>query len=188
MAAFEFDEELRPDARDEVRRLRDEGFELHVFSGDRESKVAALAEELGLSAERSHGGMSPEDKAAGLRALAGEDALMVGDGLNDSLSFDAALCSATPAVDRAVLPQKADFYFLGGGISAVRDSLELATRLRVVVRDNLVLATIYNLATLGFCFAGVVSPVVAAILMPISSAGVVTLTATRLSERRLRWK
>jgi len=89
-------------------------------------------------------------------------------------------------VDHATLPSRADFYFLGGGIAAVRSALRLAGRLRRVVRDNLALAAAYNLAALALCFAGVVTPVWAAVLMPISSAGVVSLTALRLSERRLR--
>ena len=86
-----------------------------------------------------------------------------------------------------MLPGKADFFFLGDGIAALRRALEAAGRLRRVVRDNLILAAVYNLAAVALCFAGLVSPVVAAILMPLSSVGVVTLTAWRLSGRRLAW-
>ena len=46
----------------------------------------------------------------------------------------------------------------------------------------------YNAAALSLCFAGLVGPVGAAILMPVSSAGVVTLTALRLADRGARWK
>ena len=55
------------------------------------------------------------------------------------------------------------------------------------MRDNLVLAAVYNLGAVSLCFAGVVSPVVAAILMPVSSVGIVSLTVFRLSGRRLAW-
>jgi Cu2+-exporting ATPase len=181
LADFEFDEEIRPDALDEVGRLRELGFELHVFSGDRSEKVRVLAEQLGLAPERSHGGMSPEAKAGAVRALRGDDALMVGDGLNDSLGFDAALCSATPAVDRAVLPQKADFYFLGDGIGAVRRALQTARHLRGIQRDNLIFAAAYNTLAVTLCLLGVVSPVVAAILMPLSSVTIVGITSARMS-------
>ena len=53
---------------------------------------------------------------------------MVGDGLNDSPSFEVAFCAATPAVDRPVLPGKADFFFLGDGIAAIGRSLTAARR------------------------------------------------------------
>jgi Cu2+-exporting ATPase len=112
---------------------------------------------------------------------------MVGDGLNDALSFAAALCAATPAVDRPVLPGRADFYFLGDGIAAIGRALSAARRLRRVVRDNLALAIIYNVAAVALCFAGLVTPLVAAVLMPLSSVAVVSLTAYRLSGRTQKW-
>jgi Cu2+-exporting ATPase len=108
---------------------------------------------------------------------------MVGDGLNDSPSFDAAWCAATPAVDRAVLPQKADFYYLGDGVAAVRKALVAAARLHRVQRGNLTFAAVYNAVAVGLCFAGVVTPVVAAVLMPVSSVTVVTITTMRLGRK-----
>jgi len=122
-----------------------------------------------------------------VRAVDRRDTLMVGDGLNDSPSFEAALCAATPAVDRPVLPGKADFYFLGDGIAAIGRSLLAARHLRRVVRDNLAIAVLYNVFAVALCLAGVVTPVVAAVIMPLSSVFVVTLTAVRLSGRRLAW-
>jgi Cu2+-exporting ATPase len=122
-----------------------------------------------------------------VRALDRRDTMMVGDGLNDAPSIAAALCAATPAVDRPVLPGKADFYFFGDGLAAVRWSLAAARRLRRIVRTNLAIAVAYNAVALALALAGLVTPVVAAILMPTSSVGVVALTAWRLSERRTTW-
>ena len=70
---------------------------------------------------------------------------------------------------------------------ARRRALGGARRLRRVVRDNLILAAVYNLAAVGLCFAGVVTPLVAAVLMPASSVAIVSLTAFRLTGRRLAW-
>ncbi len=187
LAAFSFEEEIRPDAREEVRRLRAQGLEVHIYSGDGAEKVQAVAESIGIDPALAHGDMTPEMKARALRSEAGRDALMVGDGLNDSLGFDAALCSATPAVDRAVLPEKADFYFLGDGIGAVRRALKTAVRLRHVQRDNLIFAVLYNGLAVTLCLMGLVSPVVAAILMPLSSVSVVALTTTRMARREAAW-
>ncbi|HMB68214.1 MAG TPA: HAD-IC family P-type ATPase, partial [bacterium] len=188
VASLAYGEELRSDARSEIAALTQAGYEVHLLSGDTPDRVTEAAEALGIPAGRATGSLSPEDKAVVVRKLDARDTLMVGDGLNDGPSFAAAWTSATPAVDQAALPARADFYFLGGGIGAVRNALVLATRLRRVVRDNLILAGVYNVAALALCFAGVVTPVWAAVLMPISSAGVVSLTAARMSERQLRWK
>ena len=157
------------------------GIEPAKVGGDAQAKVDRAALALGLPADRAEGDLDPEAKAARVRALDRHDTLMVGDGLNDSPSFAAAWCAATPAVDRPVLPGKADFFFLGDGIAAIGRSLWEARRLRRVVRDNLVIAIAYNLAAVGCCAAGLVTPVAAAIFMPASSVAVVTLTTVRIS-------
>ena len=184
---LEFQEDLRPDACSEAQALRDLGLSVHLYSGDNSHKVALVAEQLGLGSDCILSDLSPEQKASAVASLDQDDTLMVGDGLNDSLSFDAAFCRATPAVDRAFLPQKADFYFLGDGIGAVRHAIEMARHLARVQRGNLLFAAFYNAVAVALCLMGVVSPVVAAILMPLSSITVVALTSQRLASRRLRW-
>jgi Cu2+-exporting ATPase len=175
-------EEFKADAAGEIAALRAAGFELHLLSGDAQAKVDRAALALGLPPDRAEGDLDPEAKAARVRALDRRDTLMVGDGLNDSPSFAAAWCAATPAVDRPVLPGKADFFFLGDGIAAIGRSLWEARRLRRVVRDNLVIAVAYNLAAIAFCAAGLVTPVAAAVFMPTSSIAVVSLTAVRMTK------
>ncbi len=187
LARLPLREDLKADAASEVAALQRAGYDLHLLSGDAPARVRAAAVHLGIAPAQALGGLSPEAKAARVRALDDRDTLMVGDGLNDSPAFAAALCAATPAVDRPVLPGKADFYFLGDGIAALRRALFAARHLRSIVRVNLAIAAVYNLAAVALCLAGLVTPVVAAILMPLSSVTVVTLTAYRLTGRRLAW-
>jgi Cu2+-exporting ATPase len=182
-----FAEELRTDAIEEVRSLTREGYEVYLLSGDAPSRAQATAGLLGLKQDRIHGGLTPEGKADLVAQLDERDTLMVGDGLNDSPSFDAAWCAATPAIDRAVLPQKADFYYLGDGVSAVRRALLAARHLSKVQRGNLWFAAGYNALAVGLCLAGIVTPVIAAILMPVSSLTVVSVTTWRLSQGRAEW-
>lgn len=180
-------EEFKADAAGEIAALRNAGYELFLLSGDAQAKVDRAAAALGLPPDHAEGGLDPEAKASRVRDLDRHDTLMVGDGLNDSPSFAAAWCAATPAVDRPVLPGKADFFFLGDGINAIGRSLAEARRLRQVVRDNLVFAIVYNVAAIACCAAGLVTPVAAAVFMPASSVAVVTLTAVRMS-RGPSWK
>ncbi len=187
LASFRFSEDFRPDAADELRALAADGYGLRLLSGDAPERVRAAARLLGLPEEAAEGGLTPEAKAARVASLDRHDTLMVGDGLNDSLAFAAAWCTATPAVDRPVLPGKADFYFLGDGVAALRRSLGAARRLRRVTRDNLLFSALYNLAAVALCFAGMVTPLAAAVLMPLSSVAVVGATTWRLSGRRLAW-
>ena len=180
-------EDLKADAAGELAALRESGYTLHLLSGDAPAKVSAVAQRLGIEPANARGGLDPEAKAAHVRALDAHDTLMVGDGLNDSPSFEAALCAATPAVDRPVLPGKADFYFLGDGIAAIGRALGAARQLRRIVRDNLAFAVVYNVGAVALCLTGLVTPLIAAVLMPLSSITVVGLTAYRLSGRRRAW-
>ena len=187
LAALSFQEDFKADAASEVRRLLRSGYGVWLISGDRPERVREAAEALGVEPAAAIGGLTPEAKAELVKGIDASDTLMIGDGLNDSPSFEAAFCAGTPAIDRPVLPGKADFFFLGDGIAAVRWTLAAAKRLRRVTTANLLVAVAYNAAAVGLCLAGWVTPVVAAILMPISSAGVVAMTGIRLSGRRLGW-
>ena len=66
-------------------------------------------------------------------------------------------------------------------------ALGAAHHLRRIVQQNLAIAVVYNVGAVGLCLAGLVTPVVAAILMPISSVAVVSLTAFRLRKGADSW-
>ena len=129
-----------------VAGLAAKGLDIRLLSGDSEDAVRALSATVGITNWKA--GVRPDEKAQIVEALSaeGRKVLMVGDGLNDSPSFEAALCAATPAVDRPVLPGKADFFFMGDGIAAIRRALGAAHHLRKVVKQNLTIAVLYNVA------------------------------------------
>jgi len=166
---FYFSERARVDAREELGALERRGLRIHVLSGDRQSKVTALAADLGLPEGRVLGGLSPQEKARWLDTHGADQVLMLGDGANDSLAFDRALCRGTPAIHQGVLEQKADFYYLGRGISGIRALFEVNDARRRSQRVQLVFMVAYNVFAVGLAVMGRMNPLVAAILMPVSS-------------------
>ena len=107
---------------------------------------------------------------------------MLGDGANDSLAFDRALCRGTPVIHRGVLEGKADFYYLGrviGGIRVLFESDDIRRRTHAVI---LFFSIGYNLLAVGLAVAGRMSPLLAAILMPVNS--LVTLAIVSAGMRR----
>jgi len=168
-ATFSFCDEVRADAVDEVAALRARGCEVFILSGDRRAKVEAMAAHLHLPEGCCRAEMTPQEKADWVRALDAQDTLFMGDGANDSLAFDAAYCTGTPAVDRGLLERKADFYFLGRGLAGVRQLFDAAARRRRSIRRVLAFTVAYNLVVIGVSLAGRMSPLAAAILMPASS-------------------
>jgi Cu2+-exporting ATPase len=169
LARFGFVDTVRADAVTEITGLQARGLQVFILSGDHRAKVDAMAQTLGLPAGQATGEMTPGQKAAWVRSLDQRDTLMLGDGANDSLAFDAAFARGTPVIHRGVLAGKADFYYLGQGIGGLRRLFEVnATRARTQ-RWLLVFSVAYNGLAVGLAVAGHMNPLVAAILMPVSS-------------------
>ncbi len=169
VAHFQFADAVRTDARRELGEMMRRGFSIFVLSGDRSEKVDELTAELGLPPAHGLGGLAPEQKAAWLDRCTADDVLMLGDGANDSLAFDRALCRGTPVIHRGVLQRKADFYYLGRGVGGLRALFEVDAIRRRTQAVILVFSIVYNLLAVGLAVAGRMSPLVAAALMPINS-------------------
>jgi P-type Cu2+ transporter len=183
VAQFRFADTARPDARAELLALAARGFDSFILSGDRREKVASLAVELGLPASHAFGELTPQGKADWLHARGAGDALMLGDGANDSLAFDCALCRGTPVIHRGVLERKADFYYLGRGIGGLRALFEVDAIRRRTHLVILVFSIAYNTLAVGLAVAGRMNPLFAAALMPINS--LLTLALVTYGMRRV---
>lgn len=187
VAQFHFADAVRSDARAEIDSLRARGFEICILSGDRREKVRAMAEGLGLSPENALGELSPHDKADWLKLHDRGDTLMLGDGANDSLAFDVAFARGTPVIHRGLLERKADFYYLGRGIDGLRRMFEINDARRRTQAWLLGFSILYNLLAVGLAVAGRVNPLLAAVLMPVSSLltlAIIMLHAGGLTGRR----
>lgn len=163
---------LRPDAAISIVRLRQMGIAASVISGDRQAAVDSVARELGLPA-RAHA--LPQDKIAEIRLLQaeGHNVLMVGDGLNDGPALAAATASMAPGSATDVGQQAADAVFTGDSLAAVPVALGAARRTMTIVRQNFVLAIGYNMLAVPLAVAGLVTPLIAALAMSMSSIIVV---------------
>ncbi|MDB4927535.1 MAG: Type cbb3 cytochrome oxidase biosis protein CcoI [Myxococcaceae bacterium] len=188
VASLETAEELRPDAREEVAALAATGREVWILSGDEPARVAAMARALGLPPDRAVGGCSPADKARWIDAHDRRDTWMIGDGINDGPAVERAFCSATPTVDRPFMPARTDAWFVTAGLRPVRLALLAAAALARVHRRNLAVATVYNVGTVALAFAGLMSPLLCAIVMPLTSLSILLATVASLSPGRPLWR
>jgi Cu2+-exporting ATPase len=182
LATFRLEEELRPGAADEIAQLRNDGYEVRILSGDAEARVTALAKSVGLPPESAVFGQTPQGKEAWLAAHDHGDTLMVGDGINDALVVERAHCSGTPAIDRPFMAARSDFYFITPGLSPVRMALRASRALRRLVHRNIAVAVFYNLTTVALAYAGLMSPLLCAVVMPVTSLTIVLATVFSLSK------
>ncbi|MBX3565430.1 MAG: cadmium-translocating P-type ATPase [Sphingomonas sp.] len=167
-----FRDALRPDARAAIDRIRAEGLEAMVLSGDRPEAVAEVAAVLGIEA---HGAVGPDGKLEVIERLAdeGRKVLMVGDGLNDGPALKAAYVSIAPSSASDVGQTAADLLFLGERLMPVPIAIAAARRTMRVVRQNFALAIGYNVLAVPLAFMGYVTPLIAALAMSGSSVLVV---------------
>ena len=178
-ARFAFEDQLRPDARDVVDRLRSRDLQIELVSGDTRASVAAAAERVGI--DRWTAAAKPGDKSARLAVLAckGRRTLMVGDGLNDAPALASAHASMSPAEAADISQTAADLVFQGDRLWPVAEAIDVARRARRLVFQNFALAAGYNALAIPLAVAGFVTPLIAAVAMSASSI-VVVLNALRL--------
>lgn len=170
LAYFRFAEEVRPNAARILEHFHQRGLRCFILSGDRAHKVKAMARQLKLPEAAALAELSPEAKADWVRCeKRNGGVLMIGDGANDSLAFDEATCRGTPVVDKGLLEHKADFYFLGRDLNGLLHLYAVRKRRAQALNQVFTFAVIYNLAAVGLCLAGLMNPLIAAIIMPLSS-------------------
>ena len=168
-----FRDRLRSDAAATVAALKRRGFEIELLSGDREPVVAEVAHRLGIARWRA--GCRPAEKVARLDELAaaGRRVLMVGDGLNDAPALAGAYVSLSPSSAADVSQNAADAIFQGERLAPLLELIEVARKADRLIRQNIALALLYNLATVPVAIVGLVTPLVAALCMSASSLLVV---------------
>lgn len=162
-------EEMRPGTRELLDALESDGLAVRLLSGDQPERVADFAQRAGFREYR--GGLSPEEKQADAHAFQARhgSTLAVGDGYNDSLLFGEA--SVSLAVQGAAGPvaAEADAFMTGAEPSAILSLLRVARGTRRSLRNCYVVSGVYNTAAISLAVAGLVSPLTAAILMPLAS-------------------
>jgi P-type Cu+ transporter len=165
-----------------------ERYQLFILSGDTEREREHLQERFTKDVG-THFDQSPLDKCRFVAAMqeGGKHVVMVGDGLNDAGALRQADVGISVADDISAFAPACDGILDGAKIQLLDKFLRFA---RVSVRIVLAcyaISIVYNVVGLSFAFRGALSPLVAAILMPLSSITVVsfaTLMTRWIAARR----
>jgi Cu2+-exporting ATPase len=186
IARFSFEDELRPSAADAIHMLRACGLSIEILSGDGRENVQPIADALGISFRAQ---VDPAGKIAHIEQLQarGHKVLMVGDGINDAPALAAAHVSIAPGSAADIGRAAADFVFLRDSLLAVPHALAIARSADRLVRQNLWIAALYNAVAVPLAILGLVTPLIAAVAMSLSSLTVVAnslrLRATAVQRR-----
>jgi Cu2+-exporting ATPase len=179
IARFELDDALRPGADRLVKELAARAIELSICSGDSERAVRSCAGRLGVQHFRSR--QTPEDKIRYINSLQSNNkkVLMIGDGVNDAPVMATANVSMSVHGATELANSAADLILTGVSLDSVGRSFSAAKKARMLVRQNLSWALLYNLSVLPLAVSGALQPWMAALGMSASSL-LVVLNATRM--------
>ena len=174
---------VKPTSADAVAQLRRMGLAPVLLTGDTEEAAARVARDVGI--DRVVAGVSPEGKVSEIRRLqdAGEVVAMVGDGVNDAPALAQADLGLAIGTGTDVAIEASDLTLVSGDLRSAVDAIGLARRTLRTIRSNLFWAFAYNVAAIPLAAAGLLSPVIAAAAMAMSSLFVV---ANSLRLRRYR--
>ncbi len=165
---------VRGDSAASIGKMIDRGWQVEVLSGDHQLVVDAIAQQIGVDPREARGESTPEEKLEIVRqSETATTTVMVGDGVNDAAALAAATVGIGVHGGAEATLAAADVYLGRPGLSPIVELLDGARRTLGVIRRNLVFSLLYNVIAVTFAITGHMSPIMAAILMPLSSMTVV---------------
>jgi P-type Cu+ transporter len=162
--------------------------QLHLLTGDNNSEEENLRTYFTDGTEL-HFNQDPVDKLEYIKQLKlnGRNVIMIGDGLNDAGALLKADIGITIADDIYHFSPACDAILSSAKFSRLQDYLKFSGSALYIVYASYAISFLYNIIGLSFAIQGLLSPIVAAILMPLSSISVVTfasLSVSLLSKRK----
>lgn len=166
-------DELRPEAPEAVRHLRDQGIDVLMLTGDNARTAHALAAIAGI--DTVHAELRPEDKAREVAASVQQVPTgMIGDGINDAPALATAtvgIAMGATGADAAI--ESADVAFTGHDLRLIPQALSHARRGRTIMNQNIILSLAIIIVLLPLAITGVLG--LAAVVLVHEVAEVVVI-------------
>lgn len=182
---FKIGNQYRPGIENVIQSLKKK-YSLYLLSGDNDSEKEHLSNMF--DKEKLLFNQKPQDKMNFIQLLKkeGKSVLMTGDGLNDSGAFMSSDVALSLADDIYHFSPAGDAILEANRFHKFHEYIRFSKKSLTIVKQSFIISLFYNTIGLGFAITGNLSPVVAAILMPVSSITIVAFTtfSTRLSSKR----
>jgi Cu2+-exporting ATPase len=183
IASIFLKDEVNNNAKIVVKFLQKLGKKVIILSGDNQTSVKNIANNLAV--DEFYHSQKPTDKIEFVENLQKQkNVLMIGDGVNDAPALSLASCSlAIAGID--IASEKADAVIHKNNLNAIIKLYKVATLSKKIILQNIIFALGYNLIFIPLAFFGLITPLMAAIVMPISSI-IVILNSIRIKKLELK--
>lgn len=164
-----FQDKLKEDAINIIDNIKHKNINIALLSGDKKNVVENIAKIAGIN--NYVGEMKPESKSDYIRNLKSKDKIimMIGDGINDTPAMAESDISVAMTSSNDLTNLKADIVILNKDFNSLNDMFKISNKTFSIIKQNIILSFIYNLIVIPIAVSGNISPLIAAILMPLSS-------------------
>lgn len=186
LGRFSFRNEYRQGLEGLFKRLRN--FAVHILSGDNASEKGNIENFIPRAAGMAFN-QNPEAKLGYIKNLQdkGERVMMLGDGLNDAGALKQSNVGVAVADDSNAFTPSSDVIMNGERLTDLDRYLSLCKDAMTIVKMTFGISFMYNIIGLAFAVSGHMSPLFAAVLMPVSSISVVVFTSAATWFRSLKY-
>ena len=149
-------------------------FELHLISGDQDKEKEKIIKMI-ENPKNVHFHFSPTDKQKYINDLVNDNkkVVMIGDGLNDQQALRASQVGIAISESASHFSPASDVILLGEKFADLPYFMKVARKAANLIRLNFCFSLLYNIFGISIAVSGMLTPLIAAILMPLSSLTVV---------------
>ncbi|MFT3787440.1 MAG: HAD-IC family P-type ATPase [Tepidisphaeraceae bacterium] len=185
---------VRDDSRGTIAALSGKGWQASIVSGDHRAAALSVASEVGIDQSFVQSQVAPEEKLEIVRKAVtdtGHSAthgtvVMIGDGVNDAAALAAADVGVAVQGGAEASLAAADVYIARPGLAPVNELVDAARHTMFVIRRNFCITLSYNVLAGLLAITGIMNPLVAAILMPMSSATTIASAVWSVKRRKTK--
>ncbi len=184
LGRFIFESEFRPGISALLNELKST-VNIHILSGDKDRDKQFLLDH-NPEITNLHFNQSPHDKLNYIKSLEaeGKHVMMIGDGLNDSGALETATTGIAISEDVFRFTPSSDAIIEASKLVKLKEYMKISSMAKNILNVCYVFSILYNIIGLSFAISGNLTPLIAAILMPLSSISIVLISTLSTSLNR----
>lgn len=182
---FALADKIKDEAQAVIENIRKNGREVIMLTGDNHKTARGVANQLGI--KRFEAGIRPEQKAIIVEALrrAGNNVIMVGDGINDAPALAAADIGVALGSGTDIAMESADIILVRDNLNSLLETLDISRLTYRTIKQNLFWAFFYNIIAIPIA-AGVLYPIFGFGLSPVIAAAAMSFSSLFVVSNSLR--